>query len=78
LQASRGARHAAATPTADEQLSSLRLNVGALAIAVWEFSLGVYLAVKGFKPSPGTDRVTPADARLKPAADLDVQPLRPA
>jgi hypothetical protein len=25
-----------------------------LPIAVWEFSLGVYLIVKGFKPSPIT------------------------
>jgi predicted anti-sigma-YlaC factor YlaD len=24
----------------------------ALPIALWEFSLGVYLVVKGFKPSP--------------------------
>lgn len=28
--------------------------VAALPIAVWEFSLGVYLVVKGFKPSPIT------------------------
>jgi len=28
--------------------------VGALPIAVWEFSLGVYLIVKGFRPSPVT------------------------
>lgn len=28
--------------------------VGALPIAVWEFSLGVYLIVKGFRPTPGT------------------------
>jgi hypothetical protein len=26
--------------------------IGALPIAVWEFSLGAYLVVKGFKPSP--------------------------
>jgi len=26
----------------------------ALPIALWEFSLGVYLVVKGFKPSPTT------------------------
>ena len=26
--------------------------IAALPIAVWEFSLGVYLIVKGFKPSP--------------------------
>jgi hypothetical protein len=28
--------------------------IGALPIAVWEFSLGVWLTVKGFKPSPLT------------------------
>jgi len=27
-------------------------GAGALPIAVWEFSLGVYLTVKGFRPSP--------------------------
>jgi hypothetical protein len=37
--------------------------IGALPIAVWEFSLGVYLVVKGFKPSPITDEVTSADTR---------------
>jgi hypothetical protein len=26
----------------------------ALPIALWEFSLGIYLVVKGFKPSPIT------------------------
>jgi hypothetical protein len=29
--------------------------IAALPIAVWEFSLGVYLVVKGFKPCPITD-----------------------
>ncbi|MET7880025.1 DUF4386 domain-containing protein [Micromonospora profundi] len=38
--------------------------VAALPIAVWEFSLGVYLIVKGFKPSPVT-------------ADLAVNGVRP-
>jgi hypothetical protein len=37
-------------------------------IAVWEFSLGVYLIVKGFKPSPITDGMvaagTPPDDRV--------------
>lgn len=28
--------------------------LAALPIALWEFSLGVYLVVKGFKPSPIT------------------------
>jgi hypothetical protein len=30
----------------------------ALPIALWEFSLGVYLIVKGFKPSPITAGMT--------------------
>ena len=30
-------------------------------VAVWEFSLGVYLIVKGFKPSPLTAAMTAAD-----------------
>jgi len=29
--------------------------IGTIPIALWEFSLGVYLVVKGFKPSPITD-----------------------
>jgi hypothetical protein len=28
--------------------------IAAIPIALWEFSLGVYLVVKGFKPSPIT------------------------
>jgi hypothetical protein len=28
--------------------------IAALPIAVWEFSLGIYLIIKGFKPSPAT------------------------
>ena len=32
-------------------------------IAVWEFSLGVYLVVKGFKPSPITAGMTAASTR---------------
>jgi hypothetical protein len=28
--------------------------LAALPIALWEFSLGIYLVVKGFKPSPIT------------------------
>ena len=35
--------------------------IAALPIAVWEFSLGVYLIVKGFKPSPITAGTIPAD-----------------
>jgi hypothetical protein len=30
----------------------------AIPIALWEFSLGVYLIVKGFKPSPITAGMT--------------------
>ncbi len=33
---------------------SVLSGIGALLIAAWEFSLGVYLIVKGFKPSPIT------------------------
>ena len=39
--------------------------VAALPIAAWEFSLGVWLVVKGFKPSPitaGMDAVSPPPA----------------
>jgi hypothetical protein len=32
-----------------------------LPIATWEFSLGVYLIVKGFKPSPITAGMVSAD-----------------
>ncbi len=31
----------------------------ALPIATWEFSLGVYLTVKGFRPSPVLDGTAP-------------------
>ncbi|MBG6215113.1 MAG: DUF4386 domain-containing protein [Cryobacterium sp.] len=34
--------------------SSLLSGVGALLLASWEFSLGVFLVAKGFKPSPVT------------------------
>ena len=37
----------------------------AIPIAVWEFSLGVYLVVKGFKPSP----ITAGRATTRPAAN---------
>jgi hypothetical protein len=37
--------------------------LAALPIAAWEFSLGVYLTVKGFKPAPITARTTPATER---------------
>jgi hypothetical protein len=32
-------------------------------IALWEFSLGVYLVVKGFKPSPITAGLVATDNR---------------
>ena len=32
----------------------------ALPVALWELSLGVYLVVKGFKPSPITDGMVAA------------------
>jgi hypothetical protein len=35
-------------------------GLGALPVALWEFSLGVYLVVKGFKPSPITAGMTAA------------------
>lgn len=42
--------------------------VAALPIAVWEFSLGVYLVVKGFRPSP----VTAGTAGPRPVQDATV------
>jgi hypothetical protein len=38
-----------------------------LPIAVWEFSLGVYMTVKGFRPSPVLDEV---DAEVAPEREL--------
>jgi hypothetical protein len=35
--------------------------VATLPVAAWEFSLGVWLVVKGFKPSPITAEMTAAD-----------------
>ena len=45
-----------------ERGSPLQL-VLAIPIALWEFSLGVYLVVKGFKPSPITAGMTTANTR---------------
>jgi hypothetical protein len=42
----------------DHQITVLAL--GFLPVAVWEFSLGVWLVVKGFKPSPITTAMTAA------------------
>ena len=39
------------TPIVEQDLPPA---IAALPIALWEFSLGVYLVVKGFKPSPIT------------------------
>jgi len=36
-------------------------GLAAVPVAAWEFSLGVWLVVKGFKPSPITAEVTAAD-----------------
>lgn len=38
--------------------------IATLPVAAWEFSLGVWLVVKGFKPSP----ITAVDAAQVPAA----------
>jgi hypothetical protein len=43
---------------ADHQITVLAL--GFLPVAVWEFSLGVWLVVKGFRPSPITTAMTAA------------------
>jgi hypothetical protein len=45
---------------ADHQITVLAL--GFLPVAVWEFSLGVWLVVKGFKPSPIITAMTAAGA----------------
>ena len=42
--------------------------IATLPVAAWEFSLGVWLAVKGFKPSPITAEM---DAASAPRAYLD-------
>ena len=39
----------------------------AIPIAVWEFSLGVYLIVKGFRPSPLTAGMTTAGTPSAPS-----------
>jgi hypothetical protein len=44
------------------QVSALTA-IRALPIALWEFSLGVWLVVKGFKPSPITDGMAPPVSR---------------
>jgi len=51
------------------QVSALSLFL-TIPIAVWEFSLGVYLIVKGFKPSP----ITAAWSRPKPGPPTRTPP----
>jgi hypothetical protein len=46
-----------------EQYSSLAA-LAALPVAVWEFSLGVWLVIKGFKPSPITTGMAAAGTSL--------------
>jgi hypothetical protein len=50
------------------QVSALSA-IAALPIALWEFSLGVYLVVRGFKPSPITAGMVAAGT---PSAHRDV------
>ncbi len=45
-----------------DQVSSWAM-IAALPIAVWELSLGVWLVVKGFKPSPITSTGFPTPVR---------------
>jgi len=42
---------------------SLPAGIATVPIALWEISLGVWLVVKGFKPSPTTAGVTTANTR---------------
>jgi hypothetical protein len=42
---------------------SLPARIATVPIALWEVSLGVYLVVKGFKPSPVTAGMTAAETR---------------
>ncbi|MEV6692151.1 DUF4386 domain-containing protein [Micromonospora sp. NPDC051196] len=44
--------------------------IGALPIAVWEFSLGVYLIVRGFRPSPVTAGMVTASTQPAPQVDI--------
>ena len=45
------------------------LQVGFILVAAWELSLGVWLVVKGFRPSPITAAMDAASAKLaEPAA----------
>jgi Domain of unknown function (DUF4386) len=44
-----------------EQVAPLA-GLAALPVAAWELSLGLYMVVKGFRPSPIIPSITPADA----------------
>jgi hypothetical protein len=41
----------------------LPAGIATVPIGLWEFSLGVWLVVKGFKPSPTTAGMTTANTR---------------
>jgi hypothetical protein len=56
------------SPLASWKYSSLAA-LAALPVAAWEFSLGVWLVVKGFRPSPITTEIA---AATTPAARRDV------
>jgi len=47
-----------------------------LPIAAWELSLGVYLVVKGFRPSPITAAIDSVATGLAPSADSEPDPGR--
>jgi branched-subunit amino acid transport protein AzlD len=53
------------------QVSALSLFL-TIPIALWEFSLGVYLIVKGFKPSPITAGMVEAETRRRSYQDAAV------
>jgi hypothetical protein len=46
--------------------TSLPAGIATVPIALWEISLGVWLVVKGFRPSPITTGMTAADNRTSP------------
>jgi len=54
------------------QMGSAWSSLSALPIAVWEFSLGVWLTFKGFKPSPITDAID-AEAALGKLSSVGVE-----
>ena len=57
-------------------------GLGALPIAVWEFSLGAYLVVKGFRAAGlrqlGFEPVEPAEPDTSAAGPAPTSELRPA